>query len=93
MHSEMLLNLLKLPALLGTKTTWQLAKYRLPNDISALRTKEKDLDRIFEPLYTTKMQGTGLGLAGCKNIIQSHKGSITVSINPVKFTIKIPKSL
>ena len=54
---------------------------------------EKDLDKIFEPLYTTKMEGTGLGLAGCKNIIKTHKGTITISNNPVKFTIKIPKSL
>jgi len=54
---------------------------------------EKDLDKIFEPLFTTKMEGTGLGLAGCKNIIQSHKGTITVSNNPVKLTIKIPKSV
>jgi len=54
---------------------------------------EKDLDKIFEPLYTTKMEGTGLGLSGCKNIIQSHKGTITASNNPVKFTIDLPKSL
>ena len=54
---------------------------------------EKDLDKIFEPLYTTKMEGTGLGLSGCKNIIQLHKGTITVRNNPVKFTIEIPKSL
>jgi len=54
---------------------------------------EKDLDKIFEPLFTTKMEGTGLGLAGCKNIIQSHMGTITVSNNPVKFTIEIPKFL
>jgi len=54
---------------------------------------EKDLDKIFEPLYTTKMEGTGLGLSGCKNIIQSHKGTITVSNNPVTFIIKIPKYL
>jgi len=52
---------------------------------------EKDLDKIFEPLYTTKMEGTGLGLAGCTNILQSHKGTFTVTNNPVKFTIKIPK--
>jgi len=54
---------------------------------------EKDLDKIFEPLYTTKMEGTGLGLAGCKNIIQSHKGTIIVTNNPVTFTIKIPRFL
>jgi len=53
---------------------------------------EKDLEIIFKPLYTTKLEGTGLGLAGCKNIIQSHMGTITASNDPVKFTIKILKS-
>jgi len=52
---------------------------------------EKDLDKIFDLLYTTKMQGTGLGLFGCKNVIKSHKGTITVSNNPVIFTITLPK--
>jgi len=42
----MVLNLLKLSAILGSKTTWQLAKYRLPNDINALRTKEKEYRRL-----------------------------------------------
>lgn len=45
-HSEMVLNLLKRSIILGSKTTWQLAKYRLPNDISALRTKEKEYRRL-----------------------------------------------
>jgi len=54
---------------------------------------EKDLDKIFEPLFTTKMEGTGLGLAGCTNIIKTHMGTFTVTNNPVKFTIKIPKYL
>jgi len=54
---------------------------------------EKDLEKIFDPLYTTKMEGTGLGLSGCKNIIKNHNGIISVSNNPVVFTIKIPKFL
>jgi len=45
-HSEMVFNLLKLFALKGTSTTWQLAKVRLPNDIPALRTKEKEYRRL-----------------------------------------------
>jgi len=52
---------------------------------------EKELEKIFQLLYTTKMEGTGLGLAGCKNIVHSHKGTITVSNNPVIFTITLPK--
>jgi len=45
-HSEMVLNLLELFALQGTSTTWQLAKIRLSNDISALRTREKEYRRL-----------------------------------------------
>jgi len=45
-HSEMVLNLLNLFALQGTRTTWQLAKVRLADDISALRTKEKEYRRL-----------------------------------------------
>lgn len=54
---------------------------------------EKDLSEIFKPLFTTKLQGTGLGLSGCKNIVEQHKGTITVTSNPVIFTIKIPKKI
>jgi signal transduction histidine kinase len=49
-------------------------------------------DKIFEPLFTTKQEGTGLGLVSCKNIIEQHGGTISVSNNPTTFTIKIPKN-
>ena len=51
---------------------------------------EEILPRIFEPLYSTKEKGTGLGLVSCKNIIERHSGTITVSTNPVIFKIMIP---
>ena len=47
--------------------------------------------KIFTPLYTTKQEGTGLGLASCKRIMKEHGGEITVSTNPTKFTLFIPR--
>jgi signal transduction histidine kinase len=52
---------------------------------------EYDMNKIFEPLYTTKQTGTGLGLVSCKNIIEQHGGKISVKNNPTTFTITLPK--
>ena len=52
---------------------------------------KKELPNLFEPLFTNKMEGTGLGLTSCKNIITRHNGTIHVSSEPVVFTIKLPK--
>jgi len=49
------------------------------------------LSRLFEPLVTTKLQGTGLGLSTCKNILEQHGGKINATNNPTTFTIYLPK--
>lgn len=54
---------------------------------------EEDLEKVFRPLFTSKLKGTGLGLSSCMNIINQHNGTITVTNNPVTFTVKIPKNL
>lgn len=36
------------------------------------------LDKMFEPFYTTKSKGTGLGLPLCLSIVERHKGKIAV---------------
>jgi len=52
---------------------------------------ENNLEKIFEPLYTTKQSGTGLGLVSCKTIIEQHGGTVTVRNNPTVFSIILPK--
>ncbi len=49
--------------------------------------------RIFEPFYSTRGAGTGLGLAVVRSIAQAHKGSITFKPNPgggAVFELDIP---
>ena len=51
-------------------------------------------DKIFEPKFTTKSSGMGLGLGMVKNIIETYKGSINFSSQPEKgtiFTVRFPK--
>jgi len=56
----------------------------------------ENLDRIFEPFFSTKSpgKGTGLGLSICYGIIEEHKGKILASSNGIgkgtKFTISLP---
>lgn len=66
-------------------------EYTIKIENSGPNIPEKDLQRIFDTLFTTKLEGTGLGLSSCKNIIEQHNGKIQVINNPVTFSITIPK--
>jgi two-component system nitrogen regulation sensor histidine kinase GlnL len=49
--------------------------------------------RIFDPYFTTKPDGTGLGLAMCKRLVTIHRGAISVESFPASgtiFTVTLP---
>jgi len=48
--------------------------------------EEKNQDRVFEPFYTTKETGTGLGMAIVNRIVESHMGKIIIKSKPGKGT-------
>ena len=55
----------------------------------------EDRERIFEPFYTTRTRGTGLGLAVARRIVELHGGSITTAEDPgggAVFRAIIPRS-
>ena len=55
----------------------------------------KTLERIFEPFFSTKTGGSGLGLPTARKIIEAHGGRITVQSEPgrgTQFTIELPVS-
>jgi PAS domain S-box-containing protein len=57
---------------------------------------ENVLPKIFDPLFTTRQIGTGLGLPSCKNIVEKHLGTISVKTKVGKgttFIIKLPKNV
>ena len=61
---------------------------------NGLGVLEENKEKIFEPKFTTKTDGMGLGLGIVKNIINSHRGKISYKSKPkkgTKFTIALPK--
>jgi len=55
---------------------------------------EGELERIFDPFYTTKDGGTGLGLSICARIADQHEGELMVRNLPggrgVEFVLSLP---
>lgn len=45
---------------------------------------------VFEPFKTSKLNGNGLGLPLCLQIVQAHHGSIEVTLHPKTFCVSLP---
>jgi signal transduction histidine kinase len=53
----------------------------------------ENLDRIFQPLFTTKAKGIGLGLAMSSSLVEANGGAIGVESTPgrgSRFTVRVP---
>ncbi len=55
--------------------------------------RRKDIAQLFNPFFSTKSKGTGLGLYVIKKIVEEHQGAVIVESKPgegTKFEIKLP---
>ena len=52
-----------------------------------------NLDNVFVPFYTTKAQGSGIGLALCRQIMFNHNGTIKLLNHKEMATRDDPKSI
>ena len=50
----------------------------------------KNENIVFETFKTSKLKGNGLGLHLCLQIIEAHKGSIEITLEPKTFCINLP---
>lgn len=53
----------------------------------------ENIEKIFEPFYTSNSKGTGLGLAVVKSVVEAHQGKVTYLSQPgegAHFCIKLP---
>jgi signal transduction histidine kinase len=52
-----------------------------------------DIGKLFIPFFTTKVQGTGLGLPICERILREHRGEIEIESVPgrgTRFILRLP---
>jgi two-component system nitrogen regulation sensor histidine kinase NtrY len=100
---QVLLNLVRnaLDALAGSGGTLALRAARAPGGVAfTLRDggpgiAPGDLERVFEPYFTTKEGGTGLGLAIARRIAEEHGGTLEVESSPgegAAFTLTLPEA-
>jgi C4-dicarboxylate-specific signal transduction histidine kinase len=66
--------------LIGTEATDAEIRLRVTDHGPGIATK--DLKNIFEPFWSAKPTGMGIGLSICQSIVTAHHGTLTVANNP-----------
>lgn len=54
------------------------------------------MERLFQPFFTTKDKGIGLGLAVTRSLVEGHRGTISAASQPghgTTFTVRLPVEL
>ena len=68
-------------------------RLRIEVEDTGMGISNKNMERIFEPFFSTQPKGTGLGLSVNYGIVQKHGGNIQVFSQPgqgTRFTVEIP---
>ena len=73
-------------ALVSLRSRAENGRVRIVVADSGIGIEASDLPRVFDPYFTTKRGGTGLGLPIAKNIVEGLGGSIAVSSTPGRGT-------
>ncbi len=77
-----------------TITTWGDGKWAIVEfKDTGIGIPSRDIQKIFDPLYSTFPKGTGLGLSVCQQIVEAHGGAIEVESEEGKgttFRVKLP---
>ena len=82
------------PRTLVIRTARDGAALRVTVEDSGPGIAKKDLGHIFEPLYTTKTEGLGMGLAIVRTIVNAHGGAVGAENSPeggasLRFTLPV----